>query len=123
MAKIERDGAGGFSVTVRPHEQTAGDRVELAEQIASLVDAETESVAVVRLARRLVALLMPEEAKNANRSWLEGCVWATARASGLDWDRWRCAAVADLLRAQRGGWQQAIVRVADVADSPRTENH
>lgn len=113
MARIERDGAGGFSVTVRPHEQTAGDRVELAERIESLVDTETESVAVVRMARRLVALLTPDEARNANRSWLEGCVWATARASGLDWDRWRCAAVADLLRAQRGGWQRAIVGVVE----------
>ncbi|MCY4057928.1 MAG: ParB N-terminal domain-containing protein [Gammaproteobacteria bacterium] len=112
-AKIERDGAGGFSVTVRPHEQTAGERAELAEQIESLVDAETASAAGVRLGRRLVASLTPNEVKSADRSWLEGCVWATARASGLDWDRWRCAAVADVLRGQRGGWQRAIVRVAD----------
>ena len=114
-AKIERDGAGGFAVTVRPHEQTAGERVELAEQIESLLVAETESAAGVRLGRRLVSMLTPDDVKNADRSWLEGCVWATARASGLDWDRWRCAAATDVLRAQRRGWQRAIVRVASVA--------
>ena len=40
-AKIERDGAGGFSVSVRPHEQTAAELAELAEQIDALVAAET----------------------------------------------------------------------------------
>ena len=121
-ARIERDGAGGFFVTVRPHEQTAGERAEIAEQIESVVAAETASAAGVRLARRLVALLTPESVGNADRSWVEGCVWASARASGLDWDRWRCAAVADVLRAQRGGWQRSILRVASLAetDSGRT---
>ena len=114
-AKIERDGAGGFAVTVRPHEQTPGDRAELAEQIESLLAVETEPAAGVRLGRRLVSMLTPDDVKNADRSWLEGCVWATARASGLDWDRWRCAAAADVLRAQRRGWQRAIVRVAGAA--------
>jgi len=122
-AKIERDGAGGFAVTVRPHEQTAGERAELAEQIEALVAAEMQSAAGVRLGRRLVALLTPDAVKNADRSWLEGCVWASARASGLDWDRWRCAAAANLLRTQRGGWQRAVVRVASAGavDLQRTE--
>lgn len=109
-AKLERDGHGGFTVSVRPHEQTAADLAELAEQIEALVAAETAAAAGVRFGRRLVGLLTPEEARNADRAWLEGYVGAMARASGLDWDRWRCAATADVLRSQPDGWERAVVR-------------
>lgn len=109
-AKIERDGAGGFSVSVRPHDQSAADLAELAEQVEALLAAETASASGVRLGRRLVSSLTPEEAMAADRSWLEGCIWSAARASGLEWDRWRCAAVADVLRAQPEGWERAVVR-------------
>jgi len=108
-AKIERDGSGGFNVAVRPHEQSLADLAELAEQVEALLSAETSAAAGVRLGRRLVASLTPDEAKSSDRSWLEGCVWSAARASGLEWDRWRCAAVADVLRAQPEGWEQAVV--------------
>ena len=40
---------------------------------------------------------------------LEGCVWAWARALGLDCDRLRCAVAAEILRRQPEGWQQAVV--------------
>jgi len=109
-AKIERDDLGGWSVLVRPHEQSPAERVELAEQVEALLADETATAGGVRLGRRLVALLSAEQAKAADRSWLEGCVWAAAKASGLDWDRWRCAAVADALHAQRGGWEHAVVQ-------------
>ena len=109
-AKIERDGRGGFVVRVRPHEQTLAELAELAERIEAVVTAETASASGVRLGRRLVAMLSPEDAKQSGRGWLEGCVWTAARASGLEWDRWRCAAVADALRAQRGGWALAVTR-------------
>ena len=109
-ARIERDGAGGFSVTVRPHEQTPAQLAELAEKIEALVAAETAAAAGVRLGRRLVASLTAEEAQAVDRTWLEGCIWASARASGLDWDRWRCMAVAETLHSQRGGWETAVVR-------------
>lgn len=109
-AKIERDGAGGFSINVRPHEQSGAELAELAEQVEALLAAETAAASGVRLGRRLVASLSPEEARNADRAWLEGCIWSAARASGLEWDRWRCAAVADLLRSQTEGWEQAVVK-------------
>ena len=109
-AKIERDGAGGFSVNVRPHEQTAAELAELAEQIEVLVAAETAAGAGIRLGRRLAASLTPDEAKDVARSWLEGCIWAAARASGLQWDQWRCAAAAEVLRSQRTGWESAMVK-------------
>ena len=107
---IQRDGGGAFAVTVRQHEQTPADLAELAEQIEALVARETASAAGVRLGRRLVSSLNPDEARDADRAWLEGCIWASARASGLEWDRWRCMAVADTLRAQRSGWEMAVVR-------------
>ena len=109
-AKIERDGTGGFQVSVRPHGQTPAELAELAEQIEALVAVETSAASGVRLGRRLVASLTPDDAKNADRSWLEGCIWSAARASGIDWDRWRCAAVADVLRSQPRGWENAVVR-------------
>lgn len=71
----------------------------------------------MRLGRRLVAQLSAEEAKDASQSWLEGCVWASARASGLDWDRWRCAAVAQALRSQEDGWERTVVRAVGGADA------
>ena len=79
----------------------------------------------MRLGRRLVSMLTPEEAQDANQAWLEGCVWATARASGLSWDRWRCMGVAESLRNQRGGWERAVVdavggKDADPAGAPET---
>ena len=109
-AKIVRDSKGGFSVQVRPHEQTPAELAELAEQIEALVAAETADASGVRLGRRLATFLTPDEAKDMNRSWLEGCIWAAARHSGLDWDQWRCAAAAEVLRSQRDGWEAAMVR-------------
>lgn len=109
-AKIERDGTGGFNVAARPHEQSLADLAELAEQVEALLSAETSAAAGVRLGRRLVASLTADEAKSSDRSWLEGCVWSAARASGLEWDRWRCAAVADVLRTQPDGWERAVAR-------------
>ena len=109
-AKIERDGAGGFNVSVRPHEQTPAELAELAEQIEALLATETAAASAVRLGRRLVASLTPDDAKAADRAWLEGCIWSSARASGLDWDRWKCASVADVLRSQPRGWENAVVR-------------
>ena len=117
-AKIERDGEGGFSVAVRPHEQTAAELAELAEQIEILVAAETAAASGVRLGRRLASSLTADDARNAERSWLEGCVWSAARASGLEWDRWKCAAAADVLRSQPDGWQRAIAHVATVTGEP-----
>ncbi len=116
-AKIQRDGAGGFSVSVRPHEQTPAELAELAEQIEGLLAVETAEAAGVRLGRRLAALLNPEDAKEVARMWLEGCIWAAARASGLEWDQWRCAAAAQVLRTQEYGWEQAVVRVIGTSDS------
>ena len=109
-AKIERDGTGGFNVSVRAHEQTPAELAELAEQIEALLETETAAASGVRLGRRLVASLNPEDARNVDRAWLEGCIWSAARASGLEWDRWRCAAVAEFLRNQTGGWENAVVR-------------
>ena len=122
-AKIERDDAGGWSVLVRPHEQSPAEMAELAEQVEALLAAQTAPASAVRLGRRLVALLTAEDAKHAEQMWLEGCVWAAARASGLDWDRWQCMAIAEALRSQRGGWERAVVRAiggrqADPAGAP-----
>ena len=121
-AKIERDGGGGFSVNVRPHEQTAAELAELAEQIEALVAAETAAGAGIRLGRRLVASLTPDEAKDVARSWLEGCIWAAARASGLEWDQWRCAAAAEVLRSQRDGWESAMVKAIGGSDADASGN-
>ena len=115
-AKMERDGTGGFSINVRAHEQSAAELAELAEEIEMLVARETATASAARLGRRLVASLSAEEARDADRSWLEGCVWSAARASGLEWDRLRCAVVADKLRRQPEGWELAVVRAVDSAD-------
>ena len=120
-AKIQRDGEGGFSVSVRPHEQTPAELAELAEQVEALLAVETADAAGVRLGRRLVALLNPEETKEVARLWLEGCIWAAARASGLDWNQWRCAAAAQVLRTQSDGWEQAVVRVIGSPDADADE--
>ena len=109
-ARIDRDENGSWSVHVRAHEQSPAQLVELAERVEAVLAAETASVAGVRLGRRLAATLTAEDAKDVDRAWLEGCVWSAARASGLDWDRWRCAAVADVLRTQAEGWELAVVR-------------
>ena len=116
-AKIERDGAGGFNVSVRPHQQTPADLAEIAEQIEALLAKEAAAASAVRLGRRIVAMLTPEDTKNAERSWVEGCIWSAARASGLAWDRWRCAAAADILRAQPRGWENAILQAIGGADA------
>ena len=110
-AKILRDGAGGFSVSVRPHEQTPGELAELAEQIEALLALETADASGVRLGRRLAGHLTPDMATDVSPSWLEGCIWASARASGLQWDQWRCAAAAEVLRSQPRGWEQAVAQV------------
>ena len=110
VAKIERNDAGGWSVTVRPHEQSPSEMAELAEQVHAIVDAQTAEAAAVRLGRRLTAILTPEKAKSAERSWLEGCVWTAAHDHGLDWDQWQSAAAADILRAQTHGWERAVAR-------------
>ena len=116
-ASIEREPDGGWLVRVRPHPQTPGERAELAEHVEALLASETAPAAGVRLGRRLTTLLSPDAAKDANRAWLEGCIWAAARGSGLDWDRWRCAAVADILRNQRGGWEAAVARAVGGTDA------
>ena len=109
-AKIERDTTGGWSVQVRPHQQSPVELAELAEQLEALIASETAPASGIRLGRRLATLLTPADARNAKQDWLEGCVWAAAQASGLDWDRWRCMSVAEALRSQRGGWERAVVR-------------
>ena len=116
-AKIERDGEGGFSVNVRAHEQTPAELAELAEQIDALVIAETAGAGNVRLGRRLAGSLTAQQAKDVHRSWLEGCIWAAARATGLDWDQWRCAVAADVLRAQQDGWERAMVQAVREPDA------
>ena len=116
-AKIQRSEAGGWEVSVRPHEQTLAEAAELAEQVEVLLAAATAEASGVRLGRRLATSLTAEQAKDAQRPWLEGCVWAMARASGLDWDRWRCAAVADMLRNQRSGWERAVARAVGGTDA------
>ena len=116
-AKIQRSEAGGWEVSVRPHEQTPVEAAELAEQVEAMLAAATAEASGVRLGRRLAASLSAGEAKDAQRGWLEGCVWAMAQASGLDWDRWRCAAVADMLRNQPGGWERAVARAVGGVDA------
>ena len=116
-AKIERDGKGGFTVNVRAHEQTPAEQAELAEQIEALVSAETSEGADIRLGRRLAASLTARQAKTVHRSWLEGCIWAAARASGLEWSQWRCAVAAELLRTQKDGWELAMVRAMKSAEA------
>ena len=116
-ARIERDGAGGFSVSVRPHEQSPAQLVELVEHIEGLLATEAAEAAAVRLGRRLIGSLSAEEARTADRSWLEGCIWSAARASGLEWDRLRCAVVAEVLRTQREGWERTVVRAVGGADA------
>lgn len=115
--KIERDGVGGFSVNVRPHEQTAAEQAELAERVEAVLAEETTEASGVRLGRRLVSMLTPDAAKDVNRSWLEGCIWSAARSSGLDWDQWRCAAAAEVLRTQQDGWELAMVQVVGGAEA------
>ena len=116
-ARIERDDEGNWSVHVRAHDQSPADMAELAEHVERVLAAETTEAAGVRLGRRLVAQLSAQEAKDASQSWLEGCVWASARASGLDWDRWRCAAVAQALWSQEDGWERTVVRAVGGADA------
>ncbi len=115
-ARILRDDRGGWSVTVKPHEQTTADLAELAEEVEALIQAETAAAAAVRLGRKLAASLSPEDAVKAHRSWLEGCLWVWAHELGLDWDGMRCAVAAEILRTQPEGWQNAIVQVSAVAD-------
>ena len=103
-AKIQRDGGGGFYVNVRPHEQTPAELAELAEQIEALLALETVDASGVRLGRRLANYLTPDDAKHATITWLEGCVWAAARASGLEWDHWRCADSARAGRRRLSTW-------------------
>ena len=100
-AKIQRSEAGGWEVSVRPHEQTPAEAAELAEQVEKLLAAETAQASGVRLGRRLAASLTADEAKAAQRGWLEGCLWAMAQASGIEWDRWRCAAARHAAHATR----------------------
>lgn len=125
-ASIERDKSGGWWVKVRPHKQSPVDMAELAEQVEALLAAQTAPAAGVRLGRRIVALLTAEEAKRASQSWLEGWLQAAAQGCGLEWDRWRCAAVAETLRTQRGGWERAVLRAiggpeADPPAAPRID--
>ena len=119
-ARIERDKDGGWSVSVRPHDQSPRDMAELAEQVEALLASQTAPAAGVRLGRRIAALMSAEEAKQADQSWLEGCLWAASQASGLDWDRWRCMSAAEALRSQRGGWEQALVRAVGGRDADPT---
>lgn len=83
---------------------------ELAEQVEAMLAVQTAPAGGVRLGRRLVCLLSPEDARNVDQSWLEGCVWTAARASGLAWDRWRCMEVARILRSQGHVWERTVVR-------------
>ena len=116
VAKIQRNDAGAWSVSVRPHEQTAAEVVELAEQVEALLAEQTSSASGVRLGRRLAGALTADDAKEAQSGWLDGCVWAMAHGSGLDWGRMRCAVAADVLRKQPGGWQDAVARVVGGAE-------
>ena len=116
-ARILRNDDGAWSVTVQAHEQSPGDLAELAEQVETLVQAETAGGAGVRLGRKLADAFTPEDAKSAERLWLEGCVWAWARTTGLDWDRLRCAVAADILHKQPQGWQQAVVQAVGMLDT------
>ena len=115
--KIDRDEVGGWGVQVRAHEQSPTEMAELAEQVEALLAVQTAPASGVRLGRRLVSMLTPEEAHDAHQTWLEGCIWSAARASGLEWDRWRCMRVAEILRTQREGWEQAVVRAVGGTDA------
>lgn len=106
--KMVRNDDGAWAVTVRPHEQSPAELAELAERVEQLIATETAAASDIRLGHRLTALLTPEEARDADRSWLEGLVFAAARASGLDWDRLQSAVAADALLAQRDGWERAV---------------
>ena len=108
-SRIDRDEAGSRSVKVRAHEQSPAQQVELAEQVEAVLAAETEAAAGVRLGRPLAATLTPEDARESAQAGLEGCVWSAALVSGVR-DRWRCSAVAEVLRPQREGWELAVVR-------------
>ena len=116
-ARILRNDEGAWSVTVQAHEQSPSDLAELAEQVETLVRAETARGAGVRLGRKVADALSPEDASRADRRWLEGCVWAWARTMGLDWDRWRCAVAAEILRTQPHGWQQAVSQAVETLDT------
>ena len=117
LARIQRSDAGAWSISVRPHEQSPEEMAELAEQVHTLVDTETAAAAGVRFGRRLSALLSPEDAKESDRSWLEGCVWAAAHSAGLDWDRLQSAVAAEVLRKQPDGWERAVVKVVGGSDA------
>ena len=56
------------------------------------------------------------EARESDRSWLEGCVWAAARDAGLEWGRWQSAAAAEILRKQSDGWERAVVQAVGGRD-------
>ena len=75
-----------------------------------MLAAETATGGVVRLGSRIVVTLTPEDAKDSDRAWLEGAFGQRPEASGLEWDRWRCAAVAEVVRTQREDWELAVVR-------------
>ena len=116
-AKIQRNRAGGWSVAVKAHEQSPAELAELAEQVDALVQSETAAGAGVRLGRKLAASLSPEDAKTAQRDWLEGCIWAWAHSVGLQWDGLRCALAAELLRTQPEGWQKAVAQAIGGPDA------
>lgn len=92
--RLHRDGGGGWSVRVKPHEQSDADRVELANAAERLVREECGIAGEDDVRRRLAAWLPARVAKGADPEWLSGCVWAAARASGVKWSRDRCAAEA-----------------------------
>ncbi|MCY3813083.1 MAG: ParB/RepB/Spo0J family partition protein [Gammaproteobacteria bacterium] len=119
-ARIKRNEAGSWSVTVQAHEQSPTDYAELAEQVEKLVHAETASAASVRLGRKIAATLSAEAAKEADRAWLEGCLWASAQAMGLEWDRMGCALAAQILINQPDGWERAVAQVAAQLESAAT---
>ena len=108
---------GAWTVTVRPQEQTPAEAAELAEQVEALVAEQTSDASGVRLGRRIAGAMSAEQAKEARRPWLEGCVWAMARASGLDWDGMRRAVVAETLRRQTDGWEAAVTRAVGGPDA------
>ena len=68
---------------------------------------------------RPAGCLAPEDAKDENRSWLVGWVWAAARASGLQWGRARAA---EVLRTRPQGWEQASARVVGSPGSETFRN-
>ena len=115
-ARVERRPNGGWLVDVRTPQTSADEMAMLAEHVEALLNRYAASASSVRLGRKLVEMLRPHEAQAAHREWLEGCVWTAARASGLTWDRWRCAAAAEVLRAQPEGWERAVVAAIGTAD-------